>query len=97
MWAFGLMLEGTVLIECFNAAAAASGFCAAMMALTIATPSRVFVGALDWNMMRWTFDALIPPIATVGMAWSIDARRWRIFLAPAVPMIDFVFSLVAVE
>lgn len=94
--AFGLMVLGVSRIDLRSVVAAAFGSFAAIIALTIATPSSPFFGDFDWNITRCTFEALSPPIATVGIFWSMVERRWRMFLTPAVPMMDFVFSFVGV-
>lgn len=45
----------------------AAGSEAAMIALTMATPSRDLEGARHWEMTGLMLEALMPPMQTVGM------------------------------
>lgn len=75
------------------------------MADTTATPSMVFgdeltgVGARSWWVMRWTLEALTPPMHTVWTFFSdsVPLSRYRkILRMPVMPMMSLVFFLVFV-
>ena len=64
------------------------------MALTMATPSRLLSSDLDCSMVDWMFEALTPPIQTVGTeTCPAAARADRILRMPVGPRIDVVSFL----
>jgi hypothetical protein len=73
--------------------AAPSGSGAAMIALTSATPSRDFLPAPLWKMMRCRLDPLMPPMHTVGMSNPASATFPSMSRTPAVPMMSLAFVL----
>lgn len=82
--------RGGLLILLARSAAAVFGSSAAMIELTMATPSKPFLRDWDWYSTRWTLAWLIPPIATVPTGRFASAMASRMVWAPAVPMIDLV-------
>ena len=102
LWEMGVVLATALItsgiLETMTLAsrsrAAAAGSAAATTALTTATPSRLFRGALDCSSTACALEALTPPMQTVGTwPWPAAARAVRMSETPAGPMMAFVSFL----